>query len=131
MKKNGISRLVTLLIGLGLLFAAISPLAYAQTPTPVDPALETGLNNRVWLPLVANTSAADEQRASLDPGQEIVADSQISTTQTSVIVILKDQLNVKTIGGSNRKIRRKNLVQALRKKSDAQMIRQNLRADAN
>ncbi len=91
----------------------------AQDQATPDPAAETAQNNLLWLPIVANSMHGDAPDLStFDADLATVLSSQLATQQTSVIVIFKDQLNVKTIGGGNRWERRKNLVRALRKKAD-------------
>ncbi|MFN8486055.1 MAG: S8 family serine peptidase [Caldilineaceae bacterium] len=105
--------LICLLLSIGLDWSNV----VAQTPTPSDASAETTQSNHLWLPLIANGQASDHApSAILDPDLQTVLSSQAATQMTSVIVVLKDQVKVKTITGKNRKDRRKNLVQALHKK---------------
>lgn len=114
------------------LWRAAPMLAQDETEDSADTSLtepdtDTALPNQLWLPIVVNSSnAAPDTQATIDPALATVLSSQVGTEQISVIVVLKDQLNVKTVGGSNRKTKRKNLVKALLNKANATQI--NLRA---
>lgn len=127
MQQSTLRSIGVWLICLGLALGVAWSNVAAQTTPASDSPTETDQNNHLWLPLVGNGQTPNHGTAvALDPDLQSVLSSQAATQMTSVIVVLKDQVQVKSITGKNRKDRRKNLVQALRKKVDATQI--NLRA---
>ena len=71
-------------------------------------------------PCLALTAPADaRERSSISPALQAALRSQPADQQMSVIVVLKTQENVRAIRGSNRADRQRKVVQALRKRADA------------
>ena len=64
-------------------------------------------------------SASASTGAPLDSALSVTLSNQSATQMTSVIVILKDQLNPKTVSGKNRAERQKNVIVGLQNKSNA------------
>ena len=62
----------------------------------------------------------------IDPKLAVMLNQQPAGQPVSVIVVLRDQVNARSVGGRNRAERRRNLVQSLRSKSD--QTQSNLRA---
>ena len=89
MQKKVSVGLVLLFAGLCLLYAANTPTVDARAASPIDPALAVVLSDQA-------------------PDQPV-----------SVIVILKDQVDVKAIGGRDRAERQRNIILALRQKADS------------
>lgn len=95
--------------------------AYAQEQTDATQATETAPetgSNHIWLPIIANAPAADSVISTIDSDLQEILSSQVADAPVSVIVILKDQLDKKTVSGKNHKEKRQNLVKALHKKAD-------------
>ncbi|MEZ4866164.1 MAG: S8 family serine peptidase [Caldilineaceae bacterium] len=110
-------KIILLLLMLWLLLTANIATVHAQDQAQDEAEPASGFSNHVWLPIVTTLGDGAQTQATLDPELVQLLASRAAAQQTSVIVILKDQLNPKTIKGKNRKDKRKNLVQALRQKA--------------
>ncbi len=106
-----------------------------QEPAPDAPAGDAAIINRLWLPQVFNGGTADSTAtpdnagtADSEPAPEAAVEDAVSIEaaaagQSSIILILKDQLDVKTIRGKDRREQRRNLVEGLRAKAIGTQVR--------